>query len=56
MEERMAKSAKPAPACGATDCPVVHRTVSGAQAGPGGELAALGNQRGDVAINHRTVW
>jgi hypothetical protein len=34
MEERMAKSAKPAPACGAPDCPVVHRTVSDAQAGP----------------------
>jgi hypothetical protein len=29
----MAKSAKPALACGAPDCPVVHRTVSGAQAG-----------------------
>jgi hypothetical protein len=33
MEERMAKSAKPAPAYGAPDYPVVHWTVSGAQAG-----------------------
>jgi hypothetical protein len=44
----MAKSAKPAPACGALDsvrCP----------GWPGGEVAALGNLRGDVAINHRTV-
>jgi hypothetical protein len=32
----------PAPACGAPDW-------------PGGELAALGNRRDDVAINHRTV-
>jgi hypothetical protein len=37
------------------DCPVVHRTVSGAPGWPGGELAALGNRRGDVAKNHRTV-
>jgi hypothetical protein len=35
--------------------PVAHRTVSGAQAGPGGEVAAPGNLRGDVAKIHRTV-
>jgi hypothetical protein len=34
MEKEWLGSAKPAPACGASDCPVVHRTVSGAQAGP----------------------
>ena len=34
MKERMAKSAKLAPACGTPDYPVVHRTVPGAQAGP----------------------
>jgi hypothetical protein len=48
MEERMAKSAKPAPACGAPDsvrCP----------GWPDGEMAALGNRRGDVAINNRIV-
>jgi sugar phosphate isomerase/epimerase len=48
MEERMAKLAKPAPACGAPNsvwCP----------GWPGGEVAALGNLCGDVAINHRTV-
>jgi hypothetical protein len=34
MEKDWLGSAKIAPACGALDCPVVHRTVSGAQAGP----------------------
>jgi hypothetical protein len=34
MEKDWLGSAKTAPACGAPDCPVVHRTVSGAQAGP----------------------
>jgi hypothetical protein len=29
--------------------------LSGAPGWPGGELAALGNRRGDVAKNHRTV-
>jgi hypothetical protein len=33
----------------------VHRTVSGVPGWLGDELAALGNQRGDVAKNHRTV-
>jgi hypothetical protein len=37
------------------DCPVVHRTVSGAPGWLGGELAALGNQRDEVAKNHQTV-
>jgi hypothetical protein len=34
MEKEWLGSAKPAPAYGAPDYPVVHRTVSGAQAGP----------------------
>jgi hypothetical protein len=34
MEKDWLGSAKTAPACGAPDGPVVHRTVSGAQAGP----------------------
>jgi hypothetical protein len=34
LEKVWLGSAKPAPACDAPDCPVVHRTVSGAQAGP----------------------
>jgi hypothetical protein len=34
MEERMAKSAKPVLACGASDYLEVHRIVSGAQASP----------------------
>jgi hypothetical protein len=55
MEERMAKSAKPAPACGAPNCPVVHQTVFGAPGWLGGKLVALGNRWGDVAKNHRTV-
>jgi hypothetical protein len=40
---------------GTPECPVVHRTVSSAPGWLGGELAALGNRRGDVAKNHRTV-
>jgi hypothetical protein len=34
MEKDCLGSAKTTPTCGAPDCPVVHRTVSGAQAGP----------------------
>jgi hypothetical protein len=48
MEKDWLSSVKTAPACGAPDsvrCP----------GWPGGELAALGNRRDDVAINHRTV-
>jgi hypothetical protein len=48
MEERMAKSTKPAPACGAPDSV----RCSG---WPGSQLAALGNRHDDVAINHQTV-
>ena len=40
---------------GTPDCPVVHRTVSGALGRLGGELLALGNLRGFVAKIHRTV-
>jgi hypothetical protein len=40
---------------GTPDCPMVHWTVSGAPGWPRGELAALGNRRGDVAKNHRTA-
>jgi hypothetical protein len=36
------------------DCPVVHRTVSGAPGWLSGELATLENRRGDMAKNHRT--
>jgi hypothetical protein len=36
-------------------CPVVHQTMSGTPGWLGNELAALGNQWGDVAKNHRTV-
>jgi hypothetical protein len=35
---------------------VVHRTMSGAQAGPAANWLLLGFGGGDVAINHRTVW
>jgi hypothetical protein len=37
------------------DCPVVHRTVSGARGWLGGELPALRNLRGVMAKIHRTV-
>jgi hypothetical protein len=37
------------------DCPVVHRILSGAPGWVGGELTALGNRRGDVAKNPRTI-
>jgi hypothetical protein len=40
---------------GTPDCPMVHRTVSGAPGWPSGELATLGNRRGDVAKNHQIV-
>jgi hypothetical protein len=40
---------------GTSDCPVVHRTVSGALGWLGGGLPALGNLRGVVAKIHRTV-
>jgi hypothetical protein len=62
IREELAKSAKPAqPVVHRTvrwrtgQCPVAHRTVSGAPGWPSGELAALGNRRGDVAKIHRTV-
>jgi hypothetical protein len=54
MEERMAKSAKPA-AASHTRLSGGASTVSGAPGWLDGELAALGNQRGDVAKNHWTV-
>jgi hypothetical protein len=41
--------------CSQTSCTLAHRTVSGALGWPDGELSALGNRRGEVAINHRTV-
>jgi hypothetical protein len=40
---------------GTPDCPVVHRTMFSALGWLGGEMASLGNRRGDVAKNHRTV-
>jgi hypothetical protein len=47
---------KPAPACGAPDCPVVHQTVSGAQASPAANSLLSGKSEGAAAIIHRTVW
>jgi hypothetical protein len=45
-------SAKPKPA---PDCPVVHRIVSGAQAGPATNSSLSGKSEGTVAKNHQTV-
>jgi hypothetical protein len=39
----------------APDCPVVHRTVSGAPGWSPMKSAALGNRRWSTAKNHRTV-
>jgi hypothetical protein len=36
-------------------CPVVHRTVSGVQAGPAANSLLSGIGEGDMAINHHTV-
>jgi hypothetical protein len=40
---------------GTPDCPVVHRTVSGAPSWLGVNWALSGMKKGDVAIIHRTV-
>jgi hypothetical protein len=40
----------------APDCPVYHRTVSGAPRPYNSEPATLGNTRARSAIIHRTVW
>jgi hypothetical protein len=40
---------------GSPECPVVHRTVSGAPGWLDGELATLVNRPDDFAKNHRTV-
>jgi hypothetical protein len=40
---------------GTPDCPVVHRTVSGAPGWSVVKPAALGNRRWRTTINHRTV-
>jgi hypothetical protein len=41
---------------GASDCPVCHRTVSGASGPYNFESATLGNSRARSAIIHRTIW
>jgi hypothetical protein len=51
----LAKTSQVVAACGAPDCPVVHRTVSGAQAGPPANLLLSGIGEGVVAKIHRTV-
>jgi hypothetical protein len=56
MKKEWLGSAKPAPACGAPDCSVEHRTVSGAQAGPAANWPLSGKEKGDATKNHRTVW
>jgi hypothetical protein len=55
LEKKWLYLAKPAPAYGAPDCPVVHRTVSGAQAGPAANWLLSGKEKGAAAKNHRTV-
>jgi hypothetical protein len=45
MEKEWLGSAKPTPACGAPDCLVVHRTLSGAQAGPAANWQLSGKDR-----------
>jgi hypothetical protein len=55
MEKEWLGSAKPAPACGAPDCLVVHQTLSGAQAGPTANWPLSGKEKGAAAKNHRTV-
>jgi hypothetical protein len=55
MEKEWLSPAKPAPACGAPDYSVVHRTVSGAQAHPAANWTLSGKEKGVVAKNHRTV-
>jgi hypothetical protein len=51
----LARFSQPAPACGAPDCPVVHQTVSGAQAGPTTNSSLLEKSNGAAAKIHRTV-
>jgi hypothetical protein len=41
---------------GAPDCPVCHRTVSGAPGWYNSKPATLGNSRARSAIIHQTVW
>jgi hypothetical protein len=41
---------------GTPDCPVVHRAVFGAPGWLSVNWALSGKEKGDVAINHRTVW
>jgi hypothetical protein len=55
VEKNWLSSAKTAPACAAPDCPVVHRTVSGTQAGSAVNSSLLGKSEGAVAKNYRTV-
>jgi hypothetical protein len=55
LEKFWLSSAKPAPACGTPDCPVVHQTVSSAQAVPAMNSSLLGKSEGAVDKNHRTV-
>jgi hypothetical protein len=55
MEQVWLGSSQPAPACGAPDCPVVHRTVSRAQAGSRANWLLSGNEEGSAAKIHGTV-
>jgi hypothetical protein len=55
MEKEWLGSAKPAPACGAPDCLVVHQIVSGAQAGPAVNWPLSGKEKGAAAKNHWNV-
>jgi hypothetical protein len=56
MGEDMAQDSQNQQQPGTPNYLVVHWTVSGAPGWLGGELAALGNQWGEVAKNHRTIW
>jgi hypothetical protein len=55
VEKNWLRSAKRVPACGAPDCPMVHWTVSSAQAGPTVNSSLSGKSKGATAKIHRTV-
>jgi hypothetical protein len=55
LEKFWLSLAKSAPACGAPNCPVVHRTMSGAQAGPATNSSLSRKSKGAATKNHWTV-
>jgi hypothetical protein len=56
VQEERSKGNRSAPWSGAPDCPVCHRTVSGAPGTVHSELYSFGFLRRSSAIIHRTVW